>query len=67
MDANSRMIASPEQEGQHWESVHVCPSCSHTINLAEIDLRAITTGIVSCPHCEWSGAIAIKIVSGYGL
>ena len=32
--------------GQSWESVHVCPNCRHVMNLAELDLRAITTGIV---------------------
>jgi hypothetical protein len=31
---------------QQWESVHVCPRYGHVINLEELDLRAITTGIV---------------------
>jgi hypothetical protein len=39
--------ASDSREGQHWESVHVCPNCGHVINLAELDLTAITTGIVT--------------------
>ena len=67
MEADSKIGPIVEPEAQHWESVHVCPSCTNVINLAEMDLRAITTGIVSCPRCEWSGAIEIKIVNGYGL
>jgi ribosomal protein L37AE/L43A len=47
---------------QRWESVHVCPNCGHVINLAELDLRAITTGIVTCPNCDWSGQIEIQII-----
>ncbi len=50
------------QGGQSWESVHVCSNCRHVINLAELDLRAITTGIVICPKCDWSGQIEIQIV-----
>lgn len=47
---------------RHWESVHVCPKCGYALNLAAIDLGAITTGIVDCPNCDWSGAIEIQIV-----
>jgi transcription elongation factor Elf1 len=49
-------------EGQSWESVHVCPSCGHVANLAELDMQAITTGIVTCPDCGWSGQIEIQVV-----
>jgi len=45
----------------NWESVHVCPGCGHVINLADLDMRAITTGIVTCPSCDWSGQIEIQI------
>ena len=45
-----------------WESSHVCPRCGSATNLAEIDLRAITTGIVTCPKCDWSGPIEVRIV-----
>jgi hypothetical protein len=24
------------------------------MNLAEIDFNAITTGVMSCPRCDWS-------------
>ena len=44
-----------------WESVHICPKCGRVINLAEIDLRTITTGIVECPRCDWVGPIEIQI------
>ena len=50
------------ENGQSWESVHVCPNCGHVINLAGLDLRAITTGIVNCPSCDWSGQIEIQVI-----
>ena len=56
------MKTGPTNEGKSWESVHICPKCGHVINLAEIDLRTITTGIVECPLCGWSGRIEIQIV-----
>ena len=51
-----------KEDGPSWESVHVCANCGHVINLAELDLRAITIGIVSCPSCNWSGQIEIQVV-----
>jgi len=52
----------PQSNGpKHWESVHRCPKCGHLINLDTIDLPEIATGIVTCPKCEWSGAISIEI------
>jgi hypothetical protein len=47
---------------KQWVSVHICPKCGHRVNLAEIDLNAITTGILPCPRCDWSEAIQIQIV-----
>jgi hypothetical protein len=44
------------------ESAHVCPGCGHVLNLADIDLKTITTGIVECMNCDWSGPIEIQIV-----
>ena len=44
------------------ESVHVCPRCGHILNLDQIDLRAITTGIVACPKCDWEGSIEIQVI-----
>lgn len=52
------------EDDARWESVHVCPRCKHIINLSEIDLGAIATGIISCPRCGWSGSIEIQIVDG---
>lgn len=43
------------KDGQHWESVHVCPNCVHIINFAELDPRAITMGIATCPSCDCLG------------
>ncbi len=48
-------------ENAQWESVHICPRCGHALNLAEIDLKTITTGIVECPKCHWEGPIEIKV------
>lgn len=50
------------ENGQAWESAHVCPNCGHVINLAELDMQALTTGIVACPSCDWSGQIEIQVV-----
>jgi hypothetical protein len=54
-------IPLPESK-KRLESAHVCPRCAHVLNLADIDLKAITTGIVECPNCDWSGPIEIQIV-----
>jgi hypothetical protein len=35
--------------------------CGFALNLAEIDLRTITTGIVDCPRCDWAGPVEIHI------
>jgi len=58
MGANDTVRGS----GHSWESVHVCPNCGQVINLSELDMRAITTGIVTCPSCDWSGQIEIQVV-----
>jgi predicted RNA-binding Zn-ribbon protein involved in translation (DUF1610 family) len=46
------------------ESAHVCPKCGARILLEEMGLRETTTGILTCPKCDWSGKIDIKIVGG---
>ena len=53
-------IQNPSNEGS-WESVHICPACGYTLNLEQIDMRAITTGIVLCPKCNWEGPIEIQV------
>ncbi len=47
---------------KHWESDHLCPKCDHALNLEDADLEAVTTGIATCPKCEWAGPINLKIV-----
>jgi ribosomal protein L37AE/L43A len=54
---------SPLPDGEKkWESVHLCPKCGHSLNLEEIELEAVTTGIATCPKCDWSSPINLKIV-----
>ncbi len=48
---------------KEWESVHRCPKCGYVVNLKDIGLRAITTGIITCPTCGWSGVVTIEIVA----
>jgi transcription elongation factor Elf1 len=47
---------------KQWDSVHKCPRCGHAFKLGDIDLMAVTTGIVDCPNCGWAGQIEIQIV-----
>jgi uncharacterized paraquat-inducible protein A len=54
---------TPEpSEETHWESVHKCSQCGYEHNLAKLDLRETTSGIATCPRCEWSGQIDLQIV-----
>jgi len=56
-------MEGPDTNGKkQWDSVYACPQCGHEINLGEIDLMTVTTGIVDCPKCDWSGPIEIQIV-----
>ena len=58
MDSDRNVI----EHGRSWKSVHVCPNCGLAIDLAELDMTAVTTGILTCPRCEWSGRIEITVV-----
>jgi predicted RNA-binding Zn-ribbon protein involved in translation (DUF1610 family) len=61
----SRSVMKPQSTSKPsdpWESVHVCPRCGHVINLERLDLRTIATGVISCPKCDWSGPVNIKVV-----
>ena len=49
--------ASEQNERSEWESVHKCPKCGYELNLAKLDLDETTTGIATCPRCEWAGQI----------
>lgn len=51
---------------KHWESVHICQDCGLVINLAEMDFKAVTTGMIECPRCKHSGLIEIQIVERDG-
>jgi transcription elongation factor Elf1 len=49
-------------ERTRWESVHECPRCGHALGLADLDLKAVTTGAVTCVRCDLTGSINIQIV-----
>jgi ssDNA-binding Zn-finger/Zn-ribbon topoisomerase 1 len=51
-------------ERNEWESVHKCPKCGFELNLEKLDLDETTTGIATCPRCEWAGQINLQIVPG---
>lgn len=51
-----------EQNPTQWKNVHICPNCKSHIELSELDLRSVTTGIAHCSKCEWSGRIEIAVV-----
>lgn len=51
-----------DNERMHWDSVHKCPQCEQHFRLADLDLKAITTGIVACLKCDWTGSINIQII-----
>ena len=57
---------TPEQaqrnERTKRESVHECPRCRHSVRLADLDLKAVTTGVVTCVRCDLTGSINIQIV-----
>jgi uncharacterized protein (UPF0212 family) len=42
--------------------VYTCHQCGHVLNLSEIDLMTVMTGMVDCPKCAWTGPIEIQIV-----
>lgn len=58
--------AKDGNDSKRWESVHVCPKCSHKVSLGEIDLRVIATGMIVCPSCSWSGPVRIEVIERRG-
>jgi len=56
------MKAPDDNMPRHFESVHFYAKCGHSLNLEMIDLMAITTGIIECPNCDFSGPIEIRVV-----
>jgi len=51
-----------KDESRQMESAHVCPQCGTPILIENIGLREMTTGIITCPKCDWSGKINIQII-----
>ena len=51
-----------KENGKLKVSAHVCPQCGFSINLKDLGLREGATGLVTCPKCDWSGPVTIKIV-----
>jgi ssDNA-binding Zn-finger/Zn-ribbon topoisomerase 1 len=47
---------------KQWETVHECPNCGHVLNLKDLDLRAVATGVIVCGACKWCGPVTIRIV-----
>jgi predicted RNA-binding Zn-ribbon protein involved in translation (DUF1610 family) len=53
----------PGKDGKKAKaSAHVCPRCGFSIDLKDIGLRGATTGLITCPKCDWSGPAEIQIV-----
>ena len=45
-----------------WEHVHQCGVCGHSIRIDRIDLKVIAAGVITCPKCETSGPVNVKIL-----
>jgi len=45
-----------------WEHAHQCPKCGFVVKAADIGLRTMATGVITCPKCGTSGPIKITIV-----
>jgi transcription elongation factor Elf1 len=56
----------PDDGPKRWDSVHKCPRCGQAFRLANLDLKAVTTGMVACLTCDWTGSINIQIVPRSG-
>jgi hypothetical protein len=54
-------LQKPDERKQ-WTSAHVCPRCGFPIDLENLGLRSGTTGLVTCPKCDWSGPVEIRII-----
>lgn len=46
-----------------WEHAHQCPKCGFILKADEIDLKSLATGVITCPSCETSGPINVKVLS----
>jgi hypothetical protein len=48
----------------HWDHVHQCDVCGHAVRIDHIDLKVIATGVITCPKCESSGPVNVRIIDG---
>ena len=55
---------SGENMEKSLENVHQCPRCGHTIRIEQIEVKAISVGIITCLNCGYSGPINLQIVEG---
>ena len=46
----------------YWEHVHQCGVCGHAVRIDHIDLRVIAAGVITCPNCESSGPVNVRIM-----
>ena len=44
------------------EHAHECRTCGHAVRIDDIDLNVIAIGVITCPKCETSGPINVKII-----
>lgn len=64
MESRPTEKGSPGNEKRQLKkSVHRCPRCNHPVDLKQLTMREATTGLITCPKCEWSGPIAIGVVA----
>jgi transcription elongation factor Elf1 len=59
-DVNRAKVMKMRAEFQHS---HQCRNCNYVVRGAEVDLKAISTGLITCPNCEVTGPINIQILS----
>ena len=43
-------------------SVHLCPQCGFAMDLRRLGLPGGATGFATCPKCDWSAPIDMRIV-----
>jgi hypothetical protein len=55
-------LPPPPDGRKTFHPVHVCPECGLAIELKDIGLPEATTGLITCPKCDWSGRIEIEII-----
>jgi predicted RNA-binding Zn-ribbon protein involved in translation (DUF1610 family) len=61
-ERNNGRERNDKDEAKQWQSVHVCPQCGVSISLKDLGLKEGATGLVTCPRCDWSGPVEIRVV-----